>query len=148
MLLNYTGNAQEQSSIALASFCTPTRKHRPNGKLCVQESFFNKGAVSEEWIAPERRVRHVNVPAVRASHMPWLAPEPSTPASARRVRAPAGGASHMPWLPSEPSTPTAVSLSSSLAAGPVVFRPPTICRCACIQELAGHQVLCVPHCSP
>ncbi|CAL5222213.1 g4545 [Coccomyxa viridis] len=70
-----------------------------------EESFFNRGAASEEWIAPERRVRHINVPAVRASHMPWLASQPSTPARARQVEVPADRISHMPWLASQPSTP-------------------------------------------
>lgn len=89
--------------IPLQHSCTSS-KHLTES-AAVQESFFNRGAASEEWIAPERRVRHINVPAVRASHMPWLASQPSTPARARQVEVPADRISHMPWLASQPSTP-------------------------------------------
>ena len=75
-------------------------------------------ASSMPWLAqspaaPEHRIRHVDVPAVRASSMPWLAQSPAAPEHRmRHVNEPAGRASSMPWLAQSPAaTPTTVSPS-------------------------------------
>ncbi|CAK0786810.1 hypothetical protein CVIRNUC_010024 [Coccomyxa viridis] len=70
-----------------------------------EESFFNMGAASEKWIAPEHRVRHRHVPAVRISSMPWMdAEHAGTPRTAvlqqreRLVSTPAVRRPTAPWL--------------------------------------------------
>ncbi len=63
------------------------------------------GAASEKWIAPEHRVRHRHVPAVRISSMPWMdAEHAGTPRTAvlqqreRLVSTPAVRRPTAPWL--------------------------------------------------
>ena len=65
------------------------------------------GASSEKWIAPEHRVRHRHVPAVRISSMPWMdAEHAGTPRTAvlqqreRLVSMPAARRPTAPWLES------------------------------------------------
>ena len=55
----------------------------------------------------------MNVPAVRASFMPWLAQSPAAPEHRiRHVNVPAVRASSMPWLAQSPAaSPTTVSPS-------------------------------------
>lgn len=46
--------------------------------VVLQEGFFNFGAASEKWIAPERRVKHIHTPAVhRSSVFPAVPQTPS-----------------------------------------------------------------------
>ena len=83
------------------------------------------GAASEKWIAPEHRVRHRHVPAVRISSMPWMdAEHAGTPRRAalqqrdQLVSTPSVRRSTVPWL--ESAGAPRVSYHQSLRAVPTL----------------------------
>ncbi|EIE23194.1 hypothetical protein COCSUDRAFT_66214 [Coccomyxa subellipsoidea C-169] len=100
-----------------------------NKELCREEGFFNFGAASEKWIAPELRVKHIHAPAVhRSSVFPAGSATPSVQGTPRATQSPA--------LSRTCSVFPAGSATPSVQGTPRATQSPAVSRAASVSKPA------------